>query len=420
MSDYPKAFKELEDKIQSTESNGFPTKRNHAGNQQNYVPSGDEGGQYTYDGATGKPGDEDLEPPTSSSSSSGKDTKEPKGEISVQEGDGKPTNKGFEEYIDSQGFKQDFKDQLKKDYRLGDDDSRGTLEKYVSEGAISIKRTSGLACCEMRGILKLSKESEGDDRVEGEVFWHESYHGIDFQSMKYIPQEKLKTPQYRSIFDAAIGFASASASTRYVLDSGKTMLDTLTEEITSRKRSKAWHDVSKDFQADLDGRLKKKYPDLDAAKASALRQEEIDKIWEQVNSELPSLPYEDEQYVQRNAARWKRQSELSNKSPALQRIHAYNVDKSTIKHEMFKEWGSISDMYVAGGSEAFCGGHSAGYFRKDRANKALEFFAEYGSAKATNDTKTLEKFAKYFPETTKAAEEVFAAIHKYSKKGRQA
>ncbi len=79
MSDYPKAFKELEDKIQSTESNGFPTKRNHAGNQQNYVPSGDEGGQYTYDGATGKPGDEDLEPPTPSSSSSGKDTKEPKG-----------------------------------------------------------------------------------------------------------------------------------------------------------------------------------------------------------------------------------------------------------------------------------------------------------------------------------------------------
>lgn len=66
MASFEKFIKGYEDK---KESNGYPTKRNHAGNQQNYIPSGEEPfGNHAYfynkDGkyySTGFDNDEDKE-----------------------------------------------------------------------------------------------------------------------------------------------------------------------------------------------------------------------------------------------------------------------------------------------------------------------------------------------------------------------
>ena len=405
--------------MEATESNGFPTKRNGAGNQQNYIPSGEEGGEYTFDNATFREGDEE-EPSGENPSQNKENQNQEENHISVKEGDGKSINKNFEQYVDSQNFRQDFKEQLKRDYALADEDSRTTLEKFISEGHISIVRTSGLDCCQMRGILSISKQSGNENRVPGEVFWHESYHGIDFQSFMNIPEEKMKNFQYSNPLSAAYGLASASASTRYITSSGKTMLETLTEEITNKKRAKTWSDISKDYQADVDIRLKDKYPDLDTQKAGDLHREEIDKLWKQIDSELPELNWGDPQFRERQKARYSRLEQLRSENPTIKRMREFVKDRVAIEHEMFKEWGSISDIYIAGGGSSFCGGHSPSYFRKDKANKVLEFFAEFGSAKATNDKPTLDKFKKYFPETSKAAEEVLEAIYKYSKKGKDA
>lgn len=393
--------------METTESNGFPTKRNHADNQQNYIPSGEKGGEYTFDGATFKEGDEEVSP----SSKAAGDSREPKDGIKVTQGDGKPINKDFDSYIDSQNFRQDFKEQLKNDYSLASKDFQDTLSAYVKRGDISIKRTSGLDCCEMRGILNISEQTGNENRIKGEVFWHETCHGLDFQSLKDIPANLMQNQQYASFSTALRGFASASASTRYITSTGKTMLQTLTDEITSLKRDGRWKQIAADYRSELNAELKNKFPDIDIDNLDETRREEINKIDAQINEEFKGVEWGTPRYDEK----WKRRLELVEANQTIQKIDSVSYEKCKIANEKFKKWGAASDMYVAGGGESFCGGHSAGYFRKDKANKALEFFAEYGSAVAINDKPVLDNFKKYFPETSKAAEEVIEAIHKYTK-----
>lgn len=393
--------------IEKAESNGFPTKRNHAGNQQNYVPSGEDGGEYTYDAATFH----DDEGETATPAKPAKGGEGPKDGIKVSEGDGKPIDGDFDAYVDSQNFRQDFKDQLKSDFKVGNDKFQKTLSAFVKRGDISIKRTSGLDCCEMRGIVNISKQSGNENRVKGEVFWHENCHGIDFQSMKDLPSEKLQKRQYSGISEALSGFTSAAASTRYMTSNGKTMLETLKDEMTSLKREKKWDAINDDFNAEVNSELQAKFPEFDVSKYYELRQREVGKIDAQLDEEFKGVQWGSPEY----ANKWKRRNELIGANETLKRLEQANYEKAKIKNAKFKSWGGISDMFVAGDGYAFCGGHSSSYFKRDKSNKALEFFAEYGSATATGDTETLSKFKKYFPQTSKAADEVIEAIHKYTK-----
>ena len=394
------------------QSNGFPTKRNGAGNQQNYVPAGDpQGGEYTFDSATGKGGD--IEPKSGGSYQPTK-TKEDN-HIKMEEGDKKPTDQNFIKYVDSQNFRKDFKEILKRDFALGDKASQEALSKNISMGNISIKRTAHNDCCEMGGIVNLSSSTANDQsRLMGEVFWHESYHALDYQTYDKIPPDMIVQQERGGMtFSKFISsFSKATVSTRLKTSNGKTMLDTLKDEITNSKKQGVFSQINKDFQADLNDRLQKKFPNEDISNLYERRSNLIDEIDKKLDEKYSRVQYGTPQYNEK----WKERDRMIKENAEIQRLSEIMRVKNTIKvQEMFKEWGDISDMCVAAGFDSFCGGHSQSYFKKDKSNKALEFLAEFGSAKATGDKASLDKFKKYFPETSKAAEECIAAIHKYSK-----
>ena len=399
MASFEKFIKGYEDK---KESNGYPTKRNHAGNQQNYIPSGEDGGEYTYGGGGGS--DEVVETETKTSEK----PQETATKVAFGEGDKNKTYKGFEDHINQANFRNDFKDVLKKDFSVGNKEAKADLDWHIANGNISIHRTSRGSYYSWGTVNVSANDMQDALRLQGEVFWHESYHALDFTSLKYLPKEDLVLENSGRTFNGMLNsFFSSSVSTRYKTSNGMTMLDTLTKEITSNKKNGVFNKIGADFKADLDSRVKKKFPDVDVENLSA----NIEKIKQEISDKVKN-----EYNITDSWDRYVKERELLGSDERFKKLKEVETERMRIKaNDMFKEWGNISDMAVASGYNSFCGGHLNSYFRKDRANKALEFIAEYGSAKATGDKASLDKFKKYFPETSKACEDCIEAIHKYSK-----
>lgn len=407
MSSFKKLMEDM-DKDIAAESGGFPTKRNHAGNQQNYVPAGDEdGGKYTYDSATIKPGQGGGEEP----SPKPKEEKaaQPKNDdaIEVKEGEGEKTDKDFSAYVDGQKWQTDFKDYLKKSHKTGSQEAKDTLDYFVKNGELRIAHSSsGRDCYSGGSTCELS--IQGSSRLEGEVFWHEFYHGFDNKCFKLLPANKKAEFKAKSMWDISGFMDSQNVSTSYITSSGSTMFETLKKEVTNNKKNGVFKKMREDYEKDTIEKVISNFPDIDQNTYKTEKRELLNEISKQVNEEFAGT-----EYWKTANERWDRERELTKANPRLNRIKEFESAKFKAEGDQFKEWSGVSDMYSAAFQDhGFCGGHSASYWRKSGTQrKALEFLAEYGSAKATGDEKTIARFKQYFPETSKAAEDCIKAIH---------
>ena len=387
------------------ESNGMPTKRNGAGNQQNYVPAGNEdGGEYTFDSATIKP--ENGQKVVVSSSTGGK-VNMGENHIEVKSGDGQKHSGGFSRMVAESDYSPKFKEHLESQFKTGSTEAQYTIDFMVGDGRLRYEQVKGGRDCFSGGSSVQLSPTVGT-RLQGEVFWHESFHGIDHRSVDDFPESE----RYYSGKMSELTLTQW-CSTGIITENGKTMLQTLSDEMNAYRaqvrKNEGRSPILTAYYAERDLRIAEVYPDHEElykqgmAKEQEFRKQALAMVGEEYEYRLQG---EKIKLFEEEMAR------LREADPVAKRYREMTEFKRKLNLEMFNEWSGISDMHQAMGFNAFNGGHSTSYFAKDKGNKALEFFAEYGSAYATGDTKTLQKFERYFPETSKSAKWLIERIYK--------
>lgn len=371
----------------------LPTKRNGAGNQQNYIPAGhDDGGEYT-DGHNGEP----------VKGSRGEKVSSSQVEVSTPKHSG-----SFGRLLETENYTPKFKAHLESQFATGNQQSKDTIEYFIGEGKLKYFQTGGRDYYNGGNGINLSPTV--GRRLQGEVFWHETHHGIDGRSMEFFSQAERYVPKKPTEASLVMNI-----STGVICPNGETMLQTLEGEFKKTRAEISATGTSlikKEYDEDYQRRMNEKFPDH-----IELEQQGMNRKRELRKQALGMLGKDSEFFLSNDEIKQlnKNFEELSKNDPVMQRYEELSKYRRDLTYEMFKEWGGISDMYEAMGFVPFVGGHPNNYF-KERKLKAQEFFAEYGSAFATGDTKTLSKFEMYFPETSKQCRYLINEVNRRSQK----
>lgn len=370
---------------------------------QNYVPEGNaDGGQYTFDGGSSNGGGS-RKPKTSDPS--------PKADVK--------THKDFHEYIE-RNHSGDFGKALTESFDTGNDDAKTLINNLVKKG-VKIAKTeyetsfmSGSPFKKDDGTIDLSNINvkltaedvfgEYSANVKGATFYHEFWHAADrgFIYNFITREEDIEALANKYGFNTY--YYSNNLSTVKILSNGKTLLDTLNEEcekISVNEAGGKWQSIINDYRNEVNNELKKLNMDKTL---------EIVANYEEESKKL--FPTRDEDGSERSRFKW-----LESKKEYIDAKQQLNDAKAKAGTRVLKYWGSMSDIYGLYNkvSYGFGSGHPSDYAREPGGVIAREFMAEYGSARSRNDDdakKELALFKKYFPETSKCAEEIFNMVLK--------
>jgi len=404
----------------------MPTKPNSAGEQQDYVPAGngDPSGEYADEVGANvhfqvfkKPADQSA---VKGVIAEGKAKEEMKIKVD-QKAQAEQQHKTFSDYVDSnfKGKKTELKEKIKTDFSFGDPDSQKVLLDSFNGTGTSFT-PSKKDCCVMLGsayvqtqpLVKLSSGGGLQDNhySKGGVFYHECGHAIDaIYSQQGIYDEKYNIK----------GWVPASYSVK--LSNGKTLAESINEfrkdkgiTQTYALAKKAVEDKTKEI-LESNPEYKKKKAVLDqlreqresAVKKYVDERDSLNKRYH--NNEITGVEY------------WRAMDDIDSRQSAdktLQEISAKINDNSVFGIEanakgiIDQEFGDISDMFEASYGLSLTGmGHGSRYWGKDRMKRGAEFFAEYVSARATNQA-SMKRIQEYFPEQAKQAEELYSKIAK--------
>ncbi len=227
--------------------------------------------------------------------------------------------------------------------------------------------------------LKKKALDDKEHYVDGDVFYHETWHAIDFN----YGQEKDMYGRPRAL------------SASYKASTGKTLNDTLVDETI--------HDVNW-------GEIKKTIEEERKAyyKAQGYDVESINKKFSEIKAKLDGLlemgrkSSNPEEYYNQ----WR---ELRFSEEGTKAIH----DKERVLKnppEMMKKWGALSDVYAGytGGRKNLVG---MGHKSWGAGSRGLEAFAEIASSKAVNQ-ESYDLMKKYIPKTVAVFEEIYEKLEK--------
>lgn len=273
------------------------------------------------------------------------------------------------------------KDYVISQFELGDKEGQELLALAVVQNEVKfygyneIKDLDGEFIdytCYYAGSIILDEKNDNTFHYEkGQPLYHEMFHRLD---TLYSDYGELST----------------------TLDiNGKTLYDVLKKETRYTNGEKLRKKIEHDFiqwQKDF--------------KRSKLSEEELkvydeySKIDEEAKKLTPGYGKEYFKYMDEHVTEEQLQA-------------CFKYDAINITHDKYVKWGDVSDIYsgsVDGQYDLMDFAHSKTYF-KDKNTKANEFFAEYCSAKYTNE-ESYKTMKKYFPQSCEHAEKIIQYIKK--------
>lgn len=226
-------------------------------------------------------------------------------------------------------------------------------------------------------------EGKDEDSIHclGEVFYHESWHAIDYN---YSDGSNVDFPKKNRL------------STSYILSTGKTLHQTFVEEFTSANVAM----VKQDFEQDRISFWAKQGVDYNKVKKDydwymQERHNIYIRIYNQTN-DLKKAKEEKDKFITQHKSiedtYWKVQG---------------NVDFK-------RRWASMSDVCSGATKDKDSldvSHHPAKYWRETIYNRGIEVFAEFAASKATNP-ESHQLLRKYLPNTAKAFDEIFENLRK--------
>lgn len=437
----------------------MPKKLNKAGQQQEYVPSGngDASGEYADDGGSNrhfvafkKPEEHKKQEP--------KETKPQELGVKVEDKGEKPADiTQIKPKYDGKG-KQVLADSLKK--RLGksangkilieqlqdaDDEISGVIgDFYENNPQVNLKigknlnskymtRTNyfgGQWNVERTVAVGQGLFTDQDSYSKGGVFFHESGHGLD---ATYVSEAGKIRGEWSHDY----------VSTKH----GKKMYEMIWEEIRQHKdkyqelkqaisdeekqiATKYWNDdLNKELEDLQAERLKirqevnnneklKEFVQRENKYYDEIRQIRVrfresgfadNNIENELNEKRKELVAMNEEKVNFVNSLYQSYPEYEAKEKRAEELIQQKYDSaSKARGDICKKYGDLSDMFEGSGVGSLCGmGHGYGYWNdRHRGNEA---FAEITSAKATNP-ESLELMKKYIPKTLEIYEEIMDKI----------
>lgn len=411
----------------------MPTKRNRAGEQQNYVEAGhgDASGEYG-DNATGSNKHiqfTEFKKPDGD----GKTTKEPNIAVTPNNDKTVETTKNFEEYVDK-NFKEEFGQGLKTSFNAGNDYQKEKLGYFTSKGIVKINETKGNSYYDGSVTLnqkQISQKKGSFSKEVGDTLYHEFGHAYDEFFAKGIVDKDGKTivekmiteedneklhQNNKSWVDAFM--LSGNLSTNKYLSNGKTLYETLKDECHKMVRGKVWDTIIKEFKEEQKAEVLKKFPTYYSDT------EELNKLRTEIYKEASDkFPYKwnvsaDEWNANESAKQMyiNKRFEETNYNQIDKRVKDALFDISKIERDVLKKYSNLSDMYGIYKKipYGFGSGHTGSY-GKNKGALAHEFFAEFNSTTARSDDfakAQMELYEKYMPESTKMAKELFDLMDK--------
>ena len=394
----------------------MPKKPNSHGDLQNYVPpgNGDASGEY----ADGEGSNIHYFDPESFGKGKGEtEPKKEEGHIEVSQGEPKGGN--FSKYLET--FKEAkgvTRDGLKGVYETGTEDARGVIDALIADG---YKITPIRGRDNFSGIgVELSRGTVAGEssRNNGEVFYHEFHHAADNWLAKDVTEEEYnealpsiigtrKAMSIPGMLDAALAKSHGSAIIK--TSNGKTLYQTILDEVNRNKVA----EVSKAYREAQDAAWRDAVG-MTLAEQTQKENEVKKRISEQAKSEG---------FAEWTGPYWERVRQLQDQDPEYKKLQEVWKKGRDAEREISKDWVSLSDTCEGGGGAAFYGGHGHSYWksgmgRGTKLHRGAEFLAEYGSAYSRRNgsgKKELELLRKYFPESSKAAEELCERAIKKSK-----
>ena len=420
------------------------TKRNKAGQQQPYVPPGhgDESGEYR-DNAYGGGVDEEViddndkveVQPKEQENNDIQPSNESNDNISVS-GDESSKSSSFESYVNENHKDTDFGKDLIRNYNLGNDDSKMLVDTMCNLSGVRVTKTNGIANYSGTVNLAIGDIRERDVNyschADGGVFYHEFHHCFDERLAHNIVDPKTGEVLFEGLVTdedrthvlqgqqektslSGISFVTThqltwNLSTGKVLSNGKTLYETIQAECKDMSKKGIWQQLMDDYKEETEGQVLAKYPDWKekTSQYNQLREQfrdEARKLYP-VNWEDPNY---NEQFRKRDEyLKQKIEEQLPNYDNYIKEVRNY---RSGLERDAIKSWISISDMYGIYKKipHGFCGGHAGNYSKRLPGAIALEFLAEYGSARSRNDKfaeKEIAIMQKYMPESSKMCDEL--------------
>lgn len=369
----------------------MPTKPNHSGQQQEYVPAGngDASGEYA-DNATG-------------SNIHFKSFKKPKKDsVNIKIDDNKSNERQNLKTVEDNynfvekncTFNKSIKTKLKDILNNADKDSVELLNNAYNKLDYKIKfRIGSGVYSRFREYLKTDKqdfEENGKYGIQGATWFHENGHLVD-NVLSGNPTEWL--------------------SSTYKNEEGKTLNDIATEELRDIY-SKGKKEITDIKQKYIDNALNK----FDNKRYEELYNKRFNHSLDQKKSELYQLFYDKkisyEEFRNRKNALSDTQylSEEERSEYEDLRKQKISLERDAV-NKFYTEYATISDLYSSEDGTGFGLGHSLHYYGKNSKLRGIELFANLFSDKAINK-KAYETTKKFFPKSVKMFEEI---IEKYGK-----
>ena len=239
----------------------MPTKRNYGGEQQNYVPKGNEAGGQWGDDETGS--NVNWKNPNAKESKLTQGVKKGLGEsVGVQV---EPTQKeGVNDVgkaIDGSKLDETTKNAFKNAWDSGNETSRKIIHAMPKKVDVEFKKNGNSF---FNGYMRSASISEGIFEYEGwvdkqEVMFHELGHAVD---MLYCEGYQT-TKQHIRGFEDYEAFERKTLSYSYKTSTGKTLNETLIEELSKEKRKQIVEDYNKEIaSSSKKSETNAKYADL--------------------------------------------------------------------------------------------------------------------------------------------------------------
>ena len=239
----------------------MPTKRNYGGEQQNYVPKGNEAGGQWGDDETGS--NVNWKNPNAKESKLTQGVKKGLGgSVGVQV---EPTQKeGVNDVgkaIDGSKLDETTKNAFKNAWEGGNETSRKIINAIPKKVDVEFKKNGNSF---FNGYMRSASISEVIFEYEGwvdkqEVMFHEWGHAVD---RRYCEGYQTTTQHIRG-FEDYEAFERKTLSYSYKTSTGKTLNETLIEELSKEKRKQIVEDYNKEIaSSSKKGETNAKYADL--------------------------------------------------------------------------------------------------------------------------------------------------------------
>lgn len=420
----------------------MPTKPNYGGQQQPYVPAGngDPSGEYAdqaggnvnyftksfhQPGSAPAPqpsGQTQAVPPAPAPAQAPAQQPQAKPQGAQPQIEVKPTGKpeqskfkDFGEYVKANVTAGPKVSKFVEDsFSKGDPESQAFVFSELSKNEIKIGKSDRKeSYCDYNSDkpdLYFGGLGNQDFYQEGQTFYHEVGHSIDH----------IHGTAGRDKYGLPVIGGPKTASASIKLSTGLTLLETI--EKYNPQRGMAIEEARTEMDAvkqDLSAKnpAMKRYFEQTAAIESELNKMETDYksrmndlFTRYSRGEIGDQQFADER--RKTVSEHLNDQKLAKLRSDYEKLASPNdmQYKLELAKEQDKRFGDVSDIFQAATGGSYLNmGHSPNYFRHDRDVKAHEFFAEYFSAKAANKA-SYDLINKYFPEASKACEELIGII----------